>query len=58
MVGNAGERLPEIIIVSNGITAFFKPHQEANAFEFHTAKCLRFRASLGICFSFTAYMTH
>lgn len=43
-----GKDLPEIIVVRNSVTAFFKPCQEANSFEFHTAKCLRFRANLGL----------
>ena len=32
--------LPEIIIVRNSVTAFFKPCQEANPFELHATKCL------------------
>lgn len=54
--GSAENDSPKSTVVTN--SAFFKPLGGINPFEFHRAKCLQFRANLGICFSFTAYMTH
>lgn len=56
--GSAENDSPKSTVVTNSASAFFKTLGEINPFEFHRAKCLQFRANLGICFSFTAYMTH
>lgn len=59
LTGAAHEKnSPKTTLVTNSATAFFKPLVEINPFESHRGQLLQFGANLGMCFSFTAYMTH